>query len=350
MSYRNCWTLALTIIIGAAAGVKLPALAAADDPKVATPDQSVKGDSKVVMDLTVTTLNIPGSLLGCMGWADDKGTAFWTLDSTGVIRRISFPDLKETHTVELGKKSLWLTSSAEGLAVSVAVPPEVWLLDSSKFTVKLKIPVPRLERAASALSLSTAFASTEGPLYEIDLKKGKAVAYAGPKPKYGGYSKVVVSPDGKYLFTSGGIEQMNRFAIKNGKASFEQASQRISQGTVSIGIQVTPDSKYVMLPCFPGNYGGKGNLIFPVGDIQTEAFGLLVRGEDGMAISSDPVSGNFYSGGLISFDKEGTKQKEYKLGLGKIQQILAHPNGGKLLVLGVNQGKFTLVLVELPKK
>src|SRR5262245_40913422 len=213
---------------------------AADDPKITMPNESVKGDTTEVMGLKVTPVKLRANLLGCMCWADDKGTAFWALDPVGTIQRISFPDLKVTHTIELGKKCSWLSPSAEGLVVSVAEAKEVWVLDPTKFTLKQKIAVPSLQRAASALSLSTAFAPDGKDLYEVDLKKGTAAKYSGEEPKLAGYKDPVVSPDGKYLFIAGTHEEMHRFGIKDGKAKFEQSSPRIAQGRVDIGIQVSP--------------------------------------------------------------------------------------------------------------
>jgi hypothetical protein len=305
------------------------------------------GDTRAEQDLKVTPVKLPATTLGCMFWADAKGTAFYALDPAGTIRKISFPDLKETQKIELGKACSWLAPSAEGLVVSVAAPPEVWLLDPDKGTVKKKAAVPSLKRAVSALNLSVAFASTGSELYEIDLKKGSVAKYAGPPAKPAGYDNPVVAPDGKYLFTTGDLEQMNRFGIKDGKASFEQASPRLAQGRVDIGIQVSPDSKFVTLPSGPGNWdAGKPNaiLVFPVDNIEKAAVTLVFAWPGTMAISADPATGNFYAGDLSLFDKAGLLQKEYKLRVGQMRQMLVHPEGGKLLLLG----KDKVLLVEVP--
>jgi hypothetical protein len=324
-------------------------VATAANPKVTQTNRSLKGDTEEVMDLQATPIKLRANVLGCMCWADDKGTACYMLDPAGTIRRVSFPDLKETDTIELGRKCSWLSPSAKGLVVSVSELQEVWLLDTSNFTVKQRIAVPGLQRAASAVSLSTAFASNGKALYEINLGKGKAVKYSGEAPKFAGYEKPVVSPDGKYLFTSGGFENMHRFGIREGKARFEQSSPRIAQGRVDIGIQISADSKFVTLPCYAGNYGaGKyGNIfIYPVENIERAEATLEFDGPSAMAISADPESSKFYAQGLLVFDKEGKREKEYKLGAGEIKQILVHPQGGKLLLLGASK----FLLVEMPQK
>ncbi len=142
--------------------------------------------------------------------------------------------------------------------------------------------------------------------------------YSGEAPKVAGYKDPpVVSPDGKYLFLAGTHEEMHRFGIKNGKARFEQSSPRIAQGRVDVGVQVSPDSKFVTLPSYAGNYtaGKYGNVfVYPVENIERAEATLQFGGPSGMAISADPASGNFYSQGLLVFDKAGQRLNEYKLG------------------------------------
>jgi hypothetical protein len=310
-------------------------------------DESYKGATTDVMDLKVTAVKLRANTAPCMFWADDKGTAFYTLDPVGTIRKISFPDLGESQKIELNKKCLWLAPSAQGLVVTMA-DQAVWLIDPANGTVRKKIAVPSVKRAESAWSLSTAFAANGKDLYEVDLKKGTARKYGGAGPKYPGHDNPVVTPNGKYLFTRGRLEEMHRFGIKGGKATFEQTSPRIQQGRVDIGIQVSPDSKFVTLPCYAGNYtaGKYGNIfVYPVENIERPEVALEFGGPSAMAISADPASGNFYADDLRVFDKDGSLKKQYKLGAGPMQQLLVHPEGGKLLIMG--RAKF--LLVEVPK-
>jgi hypothetical protein len=348
-SARNAppMVLALAVWTVAVWGPAQDAVAA--EPTVTTPNASAKGDTTEVMGLKATAVKLRANVLGCLCWADEKGTAFWALDPVGIVRRITFPDLEVTHAIELGKTCLWLSPSAEGLVVSVAEGKEVWLLDPTTFKVKQKVAVPSLLRAASALSLSTAFAIGGKDLYEVDLKKGTAGPYSGPRPKLAGFKDPVVSPDGKYLFVAGTHEEMHRFGIKDGKAKYEQSSPRIAQGRVDIGIQVSPDSRFVTLPCYAGNYtaGKYGNIfVYPVENIERAEVTLEFGGPSGMAISADPASGKFYSQGLLVFDKGGKRENEYKLGAGEIKQMLVHPLGGKLVLLGTSK----FLVVEMPQK
>jgi DNA-binding beta-propeller fold protein YncE len=224
------------------------------------------------------------------------------------------------------------------------------VLDPSTYTVKKKITIPAIQRAVSALPLSTAFAVSGKDLYEIDLKKGMATKYAGDMPKLAGYKEqLAVTPDGNYLFVAGIHEEMHRFGIKNGKARLEQSSPRIAQGRVDIGVQVSPDSKFVTLPCYAGNYtaGKYGNIfVYPVQNIERAEATLEFGSPSGMAISADPASGKFYASGLIVFDKTGKKEAEYKLGTGDIKQMLVHPQGGKIVLLGTSK----FLVAEVPAK
>jgi hypothetical protein len=121
-SSRNASFL-LAVCVWAAVG--LGRTVAADDAKVSTPNESVKGATAEVMGVKTTALTLRANILGCMCWADDKGTAFWALDPAGTVRRISFPDLQVTHVIDIGKKCSWINPSAEGPVVSVADSKEV---------------------------------------------------------------------------------------------------------------------------------------------------------------------------------------------------------------------------------
>src|SRR5207302_9681798 len=80
-----------------------------------------------------------------------------------------------------------------------------------------------------------------------------------------------VTPDGKYLFLVGGIEQLMRFAIDGQELKFEEASQRIAQGRLE-GVDVSPDGAHVCIPSGGGNYGGKG--LPDIGSYGTYIFAL----------------------------------------------------------------------------
>jgi uncharacterized protein (TIGR03066 family) len=324
------------------------------DIKILAAGESVKGATRDVVDLKVTEVALPArSTLACLAWADDEGSAFFALDSAGIIRRITFPDFKVLQKADLGKKCSWLARSAEGLLVSLPDLQEVWVVGTEKYNVKRAIPVPSLKRAVSVPRLSAGFASNGDDLYELDLRKGTTSKFNGAAGQAPGFSDPVLTPDGKYLFTRGGFENMHRFTVQDGKLTYEQSSPRIAQGRVDIGVQVSPDSNQVCLPCYAGNYGaGKYGAVFvyPVGNIEKEAF---VLDPGCMAVGFDPKGGYLYGeGGPQSgqifrlFDARGQLRKDYKLGTGGVLQMLVHPAGNKVLLLTGEK----VLLVEVPKQ
>jgi hypothetical protein len=357
MYHRKGRVVGLIMVTFIAAALLAAPFARSQAPSVSSPMESIKGATKSVNDLTVTTIKFRANVLGCMFWADKDGTAFWALDPAGNLFHVTVSDLQIDRKIEIGKKCSWLAPSVEGLVVSVPETQEVWLLEPKKFAVKHKIKVPSLERAVCAANLSTAFASNGKDLIELDLKKGKAATHKGEGPKVRGFANPVVSPDGKYLFAAGGLENMNRYGIVGGKAKFEQEGPRIAPGRVDIGIQVSPDSKFVSYPCYPGNpkTGGRGQgniAVYPVQNIERPEVTLSSSGKPGtMAASSDPKSGKFYafninSSSLLVSSSEGQMESTYGLKIGRIKQMLVHPQGGRVLLLGESD----FLLVELPKK
>jgi uncharacterized protein (TIGR03066 family) len=324
------------------------------DVKVTASGQSLRGATQDLVDLKVTDVTLPArTTLPCLTWADEQGSAFFALDSAGVLRRVSFPDFKAVQKADLGKKCSWLALSAEGLVVSLPELQEVWVVGTEKYNVKRAIPVPSLKRAVSAPGLSVAFASNGDELYELDLRKGTAAKFSGEAGQAPGFADPVLTPDGKYLFTRGGFENMHRFAVQDGKLTYQQSSPRIAQGRVDVGIQISPDSRRVCLPCYAGNYGaGKYGCIFVygVGNIEKEEF-ILDPGC--MAVGFDPKGGYLLGEGgpqsgqtLRLFDANGQLRKDYKLGTGGVLQMLVYPAGNKVLLLTGEKA----MLVEVPRQ
>ena len=85
--------------------------------------------------------------------------------------------------------------------------------------------------------------------------------------------------------------------------------------------------------------------IFPVENIERPEV-VLNSVPQTWIVGADPVTGKYYAGGLQVFDKEGKLEKDYKLDTGAIKQMLVHPKGGKMLLLGSDK----FLLVEVPPK
>jgi S1-C subfamily serine protease len=274
----------------------------------------------------------------CLCW-DSNAQAFLALAPDGLLQRFSLNDLQATATLDLGKPCSWLTMSAAGPVVTVTGAQEAWILNRDLKTTK-KIPIATADRVVSAPGLSVAIASSRDELSVLDLKRGAiATQYRDADFRNLGASYLAtVSPDGKYLFAQGGIEQLQRIRIDGTKLVPEQSSGRIA--TNGQCIVVSPDNKYVCLPSGGGNAGNYSTLIYPVTDLAGPRLAVTAGGYP-RALGFDPRAGLIYaqnfSHQLIIFDPSGIKIKEYALGqpgqAGQVKQMLVHPDGRKLLVL-----------------
>src|SRR5262249_15025069 len=145
--------------------------------------------------------------------------------------------------------------------------------------------------------------STEDRLTVFELKPG------GPSREYTtrsfakpvGFALAAVSPDGKYFFGMGGIEELHRIKIDGAELSYEQSSPRISSNGQQICI--SPDSRHVCLPAGGGNgshpdhpdLGGPyGTYIYPVTDLRKPAFGIR-QGAYPRAVGFDPKAQQVYA-------------------------------------------------------
>jgi hypothetical protein len=343
----RCKTMAaLALAIWAGLGWTAPGRAAEGD--------ALKGEARKVEDATVTPLELDAkSLLPCLLWLDDKGSAFLALDgATGVLRRIAVPDFTVAKQKDLGRKATWLSPSAEGPIVSVADTGEVWVLDKDTYDVKKKIAVPNLKRAVSAEGLSVAFAAsiTGNELYTVDLKAGRTAKFM-PPPKYdrGGFIDPVLSPDGRYLFLGTPFGNCGRFRNEEGRLAFVDKIRL--HGGSGLGICVSPDSKFVCQPAAGGNVDAGGSYCTIVFIIDTFAKKecILEIGAHPKQVGWDPAGNAIYTGNsgttLLVFTLAGVKQKEYTIDKAATQrQYLAHPQGKKLLLLTTEK----LYFVELP--
>jgi S1-C subfamily serine protease len=328
------------------------------DPK--TSKDSQVNEIRTVGDLTVFDLKLEANKSPrCLCWSDDAKSFYHLNTENGIIRKIGVADLTEEVRLETGRVCGWLAVSAEGLIATLPAQQEAWLLDAQTLKVKKKIAVPSPTRVVSSPRLSVAFSTNRGEsISVIDLKAGKIVKEYTPRDFQGkgGFSGPVVSPDGKYLLTTGGIEQLHRFKIDREELQYEQSSPRIIQGRFE-GIDVSIDSAHVAAPSGGGNYGGNKDhpevgpyhtFIYPITDLHKPAVAIK-QGAYPLAIGVDNKAGLIYAHNFefqfIVFTDGGLKQKEHKLGQGGVRQFLVHPNGRKVLVLGDSQ----MWCVELPK-
>jgi S1-C subfamily serine protease len=318
-------------------------------PQTKAPNEAVAGARGNVADISVQEIKVNAAqTLPCLCWAAD-GKSFYCLEKSGTLRRIELDGLKETLRADLGSACSWLSPSAEGLLVAVSGLQEVWVLDPLTLKPKRKIPAPQVDRVASAPTLSVAFAAGRGgfpgdsPLSVLDLKKGEIVKQykGGDLSRTGvGFQFLTATPDGKYLFGMGGLEQLHRFRIDGQALVYEESSQRIAQNGQAI--EVSPDGKYVCLPSGGGNYGvNYGTYVYDVKNLGTPAQ-TVQSGAYPRAVGFDPkhryVYAQNFQNQLILFTTKGIKLKEYPIPrAGDVKQFLPHPDGDKLLLLAGHQ-------------
>jgi S1-C subfamily serine protease len=334
-----------------------PPQSSGNDPVAKPSNADLSGTRTTVGGISTSEVQLPaGNAEPCMCWTAD-GKGFYFLERNGILRRINLAGFKEERKLDLGRKASWLSPSAQGLLVALPDQQEAWLLDTATFKVKQKMPAPSVTRALSAPSLSIGFAfAAQGDLVNVlNLKTGQILRQHNAR-EFGPLVSLrtpVITPDGKYIFTSGMFEQVNRLRVTGDDLQFEESSPRILQGRF-VGLCVSGDSAYVCGPSGGGNYGAPGHpqiagystYIYPVTSLNTPVC-TLEQGAYPLAVGFDPKAGLIYTQNhqfeLIVFTDKGIKLKEYSLRCGEPKQYLVHPAGRKLLLLTANK----LLQVEL---
>lgn len=298
-------------------------------------EEAFKGDTKPVIDLKVTEVAVPGATLGCLAWADAKGTAFYMADGQGTIRRVRYPDYRAEWKLDLKEKLSHISLSSEGLLLTLPEQQEVWLIDPEKGVMKQRFAIPRLLRAVTAPASAIGVAINDRELYILDLKKGTSLPYT-VNERHVGFGGPVMTPDGKYLLTSGDFQILCRFRIDGTKLHYEQRGNDGAQGRIDTGITISPDSQFVCYPSFAGTSGAKNGVqVFRVTDLLKTEY---VLSPGGTAVGFDPVGGTAVAQSLRLHDDRGRLLKEYQVGKprvapGGVKQILAHPAGNVYLLL-----------------
>jgi DNA-directed RNA polymerase subunit RPC12/RpoP len=329
-------------IKGTIPGVLLKTLITVSNPVLASagpgPTAKVDPDAPKVTNLAVERKDI----IPCMKWADSGGSAFLTVDKNGVLRKLSFPEGKELKKAELECHCDWLDVSGRGILLTVRDRQEIWMVDPNTFQVTKKIEVPKLLRAVSAPSLSIAVAGVGRALYVVDLETANLNKYEWrDEVNLSALEDPVITPNGQYLITHGG-SNLARFRIVGGKLRPQDWSQGIIGGVQpSFGIQVSYDSRWVAYPTGAGNHGARGAWVFSTESFKKPEFAL--EGVRSQPIGFDPAGSYIYTAGMSIFSAKGILKKECQLGDGA-WQLLVHPQGNKLVVLGNTR----LQVVEVP--
>jgi predicted Zn finger-like uncharacterized protein len=304
-------------------------------PKGQVVNNVVLGEQpQTVPGFTLTGLSLnAGVLHPCLCWAAD-GKSFYALNSNGTLRQVSRDGFRETRRLSVGQNCAWLSSSAEGLLVTVQGNEQTqgcWVVDPVSLDARYRLLRPDLSRVVSAPTLSIAIGfrtpafGNPAMLTVFDLKT-RQVSWEYRLPDFAGsvsFSNPAVTPDGKYLLTMdlGDGGRIHRFKIDGPRLTFEESGEPIIQGTEKVGLQVSPDGKYVCVPCHGGNIqglpnhprvAGESTYVYAVTDLKKPAF-TLTQGNFPLAVGFDPKAGKVYTHNygteLMVFDLKGVRQK-----------------------------------------
>ena len=262
-------------------------------------------------------------LLPCLIWADD-GKSFYTLETTGIVRRVGADDLSVLQKVEIGSMCTWMTMSGAGLLVADSGAQQIAVLDPGTLETKKRIAVPSVDRIASSPKLQVSLRSIQRrrpSSRAVDLTAGRIVKqYTRPDPAVRRLRSVqisVASPDGKYLFAARGnrgpfslphIEGTNLIQDLNSPRIAAQAHT----------VEVSPDSKFVCLLSGSGNGPGYATSVLQRrGPVRAPTV-VVKGGAFPRAVGFDPKKGLIFTQShdknLIVFDSAWIiRLKDYSL-------------------------------------
>jgi hypothetical protein len=299
-----------------------------------------------VQDLVVTPITLePDRLAGPLQW-DADGGHFFALEANGVLRRIRFADLRETHRLEIGQPCSGLAVSAFGLLVALPKEGEVWQINPARLTVDARIRVPDVRDvfASAQNGVAVARMNMGGYLSLIDLQSGtvRRVPAGAEDPKV----VPALSADGRQLFLvfasltpRAGSRTLNRFRLGRGFLT-RTGFQPLPDGGPA-AVCLSPDGQFVCVAGV-GRWAEPGELITPVFrcDNLADAGRALRLSPAARAVAFDPVTEEIYAQDgdhlLLRFGRTGDRPRAYEFPDrsetgGVVGQLLVHPSGGKLI-------------------
>ncbi len=324
-----------------------------------------------VGDARVTALDLfSGRILPCLQW-DADGSHVYALESEGILRKVSVPQFSEVLRLALGFDVSDMARSSAGLAIVSRELQELLVIDEATFEVKKRLAIPHLKEVASSPASSIAIVSVfvgddcadDGAgngLQVVDLRRGVVVREVGPAdllhrpgmthadrervPWITRFQDPTVTPDGRYLLFLDG-ESLRRVLIDGDRLEYQERGPRITQ-FMDGRIVVSPDSRYVMVPCESGNAEVRGYPIpsggatyaFRVEDLAIPVITMETPHPMGSA-GLDPSQQRLYaqtgSRFVGVFTPDGKRQQSYDLEghCTGSTQLLVHPAGGRFLLL-----------------
>lgn len=287
---------------------------------------------------------------------DSQHQHFMVLDKSGVLKKISFPELIEVATIDFESECTWIGMSKQGLCVLNSGLQQLHVLDPETLQPKTKIPVGETTRFAVSPTSSNAYLSARGHLLLMSLISGKHLhEFTGDdflgengRPLVREFNSPTITPDGKYLFcVDSGC--LTRFRIKGRRLTFEEKGPYLGGNTKDV--LISADSQYICLPAGGGNSRGYKTHVFAVDELTTP----VIEAQGGaypQAIGYDKVAGVLYGQNhgaeLIVFDGKGLVRRSYDFGRKRpsnTTQLLVHPDGHKVIAVTSPN----IVVIHLPE-
>ena len=273
---------------------------------------------------------------------------------------MAVPSLKEERQTNLDSPVAGMGLTRDGLAVAVTNVHEVWLLDPDTLEVRHRVAIPNVTALATAASRGGLIACT-GPqsLAVVEPASEKVAArYTADDLTTAAAGRAVrldaiaLSPDGRHVYLDG-AGAICKFGLSGSALSFEAAGPPL--GAPVAGPIVSPDGRYVAMPCRAGDAAPVGQPTVPFATYVFRTSNLaspVMTIQGGRApgpLAFDAVARQVYAQSdqrqLIVFAPTGERVKDYVLSPNAVtQKFLVHPLGRRLFVLA--GGK--LLWVTLP--
>lgn len=315
-------------------------------PEPAAGTASFAGKEQTVAGLVVTPATLPPARVAPqLLWHPDGGSFYYLEATTGTLRLLAFPTLKEERVLRIGQKTSRLSVCDRGLLVALPDAQEVWLLDASSLEVKARIGIAGVLDVACAVPLKSALAiCKEAPPVVVDLADDTPrLANASVErdvmttvpPNVGGFAFATFDAEGKKLYAIGSGEQILRYRVEGQAIFLEAASPKVGAKGRRAPLCVGPDGRV----CAPGGLKADETAVFVGGRLDVPAF-TLNFGPRMTAVAFGPDGSVYGQNGkfaLIVADAKGVPTAEYAVVPGptapEVFQILVHPERTNLVLL-----------------
>ena len=314
-------------------------------------NRSVAGEQFDCLDASCVPVNIDASAtIRNLVW-DSTHEHFFVLSAAGMMRKISFPDLIEVATLDIGSKCIGLDMSETGLCVLNQGMQDLLIINPETLEVQKRFAVGKAGRITASPATENVVIAIDGRMILMNSRNGairqefRPREMGMPERRFSRFSKPALSPDGKYLLCED-TATLVCFRFKGERLVFEARSKPIARNSRSI--EISSDSSYVAIPAGGGNGKGYTTHVFEIDSLQDPVIEVQ-GGAYPQTLEFDKAAGLLYaqnSGSeLLTINGDGRVRKSYDLRRnGSTLDLLVHPDGHKVLVMTETE----IISVELP--